>query len=74
MLCYRKCDIQGIRYLGSVGRTDNYGENPAQQMQSLKRLIELDGDYISAVDTANTTLNSERKHNPYLQRSYYDAG
>lgn len=60
---------------GSVGRTDNYGGNQAEQKQSLKRLIELDGDYkLLCGHGGDTTLDIERKHNPYLQSSYYDAG
>ncbi len=62
-------------FAGSVGRTDNYGGNQAEQRKSLKRLIELDGDYkLLCGHGEDTTLDVERKHNPYLQRSYYDAG
>lgn len=62
-------------FAGSVGRTDNYGGNQAEQRQSLKRLIELEGDYkLLCGHGEDTTLNVERKNNPYLQSSYYDAG
>lgn len=62
-------------FAGSVGRTDNYSGDQAVQKRTLKRLIELDGDYkLLCGHGEDTTLDMERKHNPYLQRSYYDAG
>ncbi|HEX2985867.1 MAG TPA: MBL fold metallo-hydrolase [Caproiciproducens sp.] len=53
---------------GSCGRTDFPTGSYPQILQSLKKLKELDGDYHIYPGHGNeTTLDYERKHNPYLE-------
>lgn len=53
----------------SIGRTDFAGGNDMQMMQSLKRLALLDGNYtVYPGHEAVTSLDYERKYNPYLKR------
>ncbi|MCH5323820.1 MAG: MBL fold metallo-hydrolase [Eubacterium sp.] len=52
---------------GSVGRTDFYSGSPAQQRQSLQRIMNMDGDFdIYPGHGGKTTLSAEKRHNPYL--------
>ena len=54
-------------FRGSCGRTDFPGGSWEQMLASLKRLSELPGDYrVLPGHGEETTLNWERKHNPYL--------
>ena len=55
-------------FCGSVGRTDHPTGNTAMIMQSVRRLAELPGDYrVFPGHGPTTTLNNERRRNPYLQ-------
>ena len=70
-VCYL-CDgtlISGdTLFQGSCGRTDLPGGNGAQIFQSLQRLAALPGDLrVLPGHGDETTLDAERKHNPYLR-------
>ena len=54
-------------FAGSCGRTDFAGGNHREMLHSLKRLHDLEGDYrvFPGHDTP-TTLEAERKRNPYM--------
>lgn len=55
-------------FCGSVGRTDHPTGNTAMIMRSVRRLAELPGDYrVFPGHGPTTTLNNERRRNPYLQ-------
>lgn len=55
-------------FAGSMGRTDFAGGSGADMMASLKRLGELAGDWrVLPGHGEETTLDRERKCNPYLQ-------
>ena len=55
-------------FRGSVGRTDFYGGDDRELMDSLRRLADLDGEYtLYPGHESATTLNIERKFNPYLR-------
>lgn len=52
---------------GSVGRTDLYSGNAAQQAETLKRLAELDKNYrLYCGHGEDTDLDTERAVNPFL--------
>ena len=54
-------------FCGSCGRTDLRGGSYEQIMQSLKRLGELKGDFhVCPGHEATSTLERERKYNPFL--------
>jgi len=53
----------------TAGRTDFFDGDDAQMIDSLKKLIALDGDYeILPGHNRKTTLESERKRNWYIRR------
>ena len=55
-------------FAGSVGRTDLLTGDTSMLMQSLKKLKNLSGDYpIYAGHGEETTLQTEREYNPFLQ-------
>ena len=73
--CYLFYEKDGGRYLftgdtlfqGTIGRTDFPTGNIGQLRQSLRRLKALDGDMpIYAGHEEHTTLDEERKHNPFM--------
>lgn len=52
-----------------IGRNDLYGGSPSQQVESLKRIAKIEGDYkICPGHDMDTTLEFEKQHNPYLKR------
>ena len=52
---------------GSVGRTDFYSGDFTAQRESLKKIADLEGDYIIYPGHGgSTTLKQEKKYNPYL--------
>lgn len=74
--CYLVTEKTGGRYLftgdtlfaGSIGRTDFPTGDLGRLRQSLKRLIALEGDVpVYPGHQEETTLDEERKHNPFLQ-------
>ena len=74
--CYLVTAKDGGRYLftgdtlfeGSIGRTDFPTGNMGALRASLKKLSALDGDYpIYAGHNDQTTLDNERKTNPFMQ-------
>ncbi len=74
--CYLFTSNEGDRYLftgdtlfcDSIGRTDFPTGDIGQMRASLKRLKGLDGDMpVYAGHNEETTLETERKHNPFLQ-------
>lgn len=57
-----------LLFAGSIGRTDFPGGNPQQMARSLKRILELPGDYtIYSGHGPATKLSVERWTNPFLQ-------
>ncbi len=57
-------------FAGSCGRTDFPGGSVAKIMASLRRLGELEGDYqVCPGHMETTTLEAERKRNPYLRQA-----
>ncbi|HEX3026402.1 MAG TPA: MBL fold metallo-hydrolase [Clostridia bacterium] len=57
----------------SCGRTDFPTGSYPQMLDSLKRLKNLEGDYhIYPGHESETTLDYERKHNPYMGSAAYD--
>ncbi len=74
--CYLITDEKGSRHLftgdtlfcDSIGRTDFPTGSVAQMRDSLKRLENLEGDMpVYAGHNEETTLDRERKYNPFLQ-------
>ena len=60
-------------FAGSCGRTDFYGGSHARIVQSLHKLADLEGNYrVLPGHEEETTLDYERKTNPYLGRISYD--
>ena len=58
---------------GSVGRTDFYSGDYMEQRKSLKRIALLREDYIIYPGHGgSTTLNQEKKFNPYLKNAMAD--
>ena len=56
-------------FCGSCGRTDFPGGSFGDMQRSLKRLADLPGDYrVYPGHEGSTTLNYERKYNPFMQR------
>ena len=57
-------------FAGSCGRTDLRGGSYEQIMQSLKRLVELKGDFhVCPGHEATSTLERERRSNPFLMEA-----
>lgn len=74
--CYLAADTDGKKYLftgdtlfaGSIGRTDFPTGDIGELRESLKRLAALDGDMpVYAGHNDETTLDTERRTNPFLQ-------
>ena len=56
-------------FCGSCGRTDFPGGSYADMQRSLKRLADLPGNYrVYPGHEGSTTLDYERKYNPFMQR------
>ncbi len=56
-------------FCGSCGRTDFPGGSYADMQRSLKRLADLPGDYrVYPGHEGSTTLDYERRYNPFMQR------
>lgn len=57
-----------LLFAGSIGRTDLPGGSMPKMIQSLKRIVELDGDYqVYPGHGETTTLDRERRTNPFLR-------
>ena len=60
--------VGDVLFTGSIGRTDFPGGSMKAMSDSLRRLIELDGDFdVYPGHGPATTLNCERDTNPYLR-------
>mgnify|MGYP000154623238 CR=1 FL=1 len=60
--------VGDVLFAGSIGRTDLPGGSFPVMMQSLQRLSALPGDpHVYPGHGETTTLNTERRTNPYLQ-------
>jgi len=56
-------------FRGSVGRTDLPTGNAFELIESVKKLIALDGDYkVYCGHDADTTLQHEREYNPFARK------
>ena len=52
-----------------IGRNDTYGGDPVAQQKSLQRIAAIPGDSIICTGHGeNTTLEEEKKYNPYFPR------
>lgn len=57
-------------FRGSCGRTDFDGGDLMEELRSLKKLAELPGDYeVYPGHDMGTTLDTERRYNPYMKRA-----
>ena len=57
-------------FRGSCGRTDFPGGDMREELRSLKRIAQLEGDYEVYPGHAEcTTLSIEREHNPYVRHA-----
>ena len=62
-------------FAGSCGRTDLYGGSMKQMMASLSRLAALPGDYrVLPGHMEPSTLDRERRYNPYMQMALREQG
>ena len=60
-------------FAGSCGRTDLYGGDEAQMLRSMQKLAALPGDYqVLPGHGEQTTLNRERRTNPFMGTDYDD--
>lgn len=60
-------------FCGGMGRTDLYGGSYPELSASLKKLANLDGDFqVCPGHGPGTTLEQERRENPYLGKISYD--
>jgi len=60
--------VGDILFAGSIGRTDLPGGSMKMMSESLRRLVDLEGDYdVYPGHGPATTLNCERDTNPYLR-------
>lgn len=60
-------------FAGTVGRCDLYGGDFAAMLESVKRLAALPGDYtVYPGHGPFTTLEAERKGNPYINGTYIE--
>ena len=67
-ICGDKIVSGDTLFKGSIGRYDLIGGNYAVLCKSLKKLVELEGDYrIYPGHGSSTTLDNERRNNLYLQ-------
>ena len=61
-------------FAGGVGRTDLPGGDPAELADTLKKIGALEGNYrIFPGHGTDTTLQWEKRKNPYLRRTDYDT-
>ena len=68
-LCDDKLFTGDTLFFCSCGRTDFPGGSVAEMLESLKKLSALEGDYnVYPGHDRQTTLDFERKNNPYLNR------
>ena len=57
-------------FRGSCGRTDFPGGDMREELRSLKRIAELEGDYeVYPGHAESSTLSIEREHNPYVRHA-----
>ena len=55
----------------TAGRTDLYGGNPREELMSLAKIAELEGDYkVYPGHDDSTTLNYERQYNRYMRTRF----
>lgn len=60
-------------FCGGMGRTDLYGGSYSELSASLKKLANLEGDFqVYPGHGPSTTLEQERRENPYLGKMSYD--
>ena len=58
-------------FAGSIGRTDLADSDPNKMKDSLKRLLDMDGEYhVLPGHGPSTTLQKEKQTNPYLNGYY----
>lgn len=54
-------------FRGSVGRADGYSGSRAEQREGLKKIAEIEGDYVVYCGHGpKTTLKFEQRYNPYI--------
>ncbi|MBQ2605181.1 MAG: MBL fold metallo-hydrolase [Acutalibacteraceae bacterium] len=67
-MCENKLFTGDTLFKGAIGRTDFPSSSYAQMQESLVKLSQLQGDYeVFPGHDNKTTLNNERKSNPYLR-------
>jgi len=67
-ICDGKLFVGDLLFRGSIGRTDLPNGSPAEMERSLRRIVELDGDFaIYPGHGPATTLAEERIANPFLK-------
>ncbi len=60
-------------FAGTIGIVTHYGGSLAEEVASVKRLAALEGDYtVFPGHGEETTLETERRTNPYLGQASYD--
>lgn len=71
LLCGRALFTGDTLFRGSCGRTDFAGGSLEQELQSLKKLADLPGDYeVYPGHMDSSTMDFERKFNPYIAAAY----
>ncbi len=75
-VCYQVKDLifsGDTLFCGGMGRTDLYGGSYSELSASLKKLANLEGDFqVYPGHGPSTTLEQERRENPYLGKMSYD--
>jgi hydroxyacylglutathione hydrolase len=67
-ICDGRLFAGDLLFRGSIGRTDLPGGSPAEMERSLRRIMELDGDFLVYPGHGpETTLREERIGNPFLR-------
>jgi glyoxylase-like metal-dependent hydrolase (beta-lactamase superfamily II) len=67
-ICDEKLFAGDLLFRGSIGRTDLPGGSPAEMGRSLRRIMELEGDFkVYPGHGPETTLREERIGNPFLR-------
>lgn len=70
LVCGKALFTGDTLFRGSCGRTDFPGGDMLQQMNSLKKLGELPGDYdVYPGHAESSTMTFERSQNPYMRRA-----
>lgn len=70
LLCGNTLFSGDTLFCGSMGRTDFAGSSPEAMVESLRRLGSLPGDYcVLPGHGEETTLEEERRFNPYLKEA-----